>query len=149
MSTLETNNRLSAILAQLRWHARPERYALVGLDPRERLLALQLLAGITRSFWQIVVEPHLITLLLAEPDWREISPAFPAAHTQWHFRAISFDLDLPEDLVGFMAAITGALAGAGIPLLAICTYARDHVLVREDHLDAALQAIESLVAAAK
>jgi len=49
-----------------------------------------------------------------------------------------FDLDLPAELVGFMAAISGALADAGVPLLAVCGYTKDHLLVREEHLDAAL-----------
>jgi len=63
------------------------------------------------------------------------------------YRAISFDLDLPDGLVGFMAAISGALAAAGVPLLAVCGYARDHLLVREEHLERALHAIEVLVSA--
>jgi uncharacterized protein len=60
---------------------------------------------------------------------------------------ISFDVDLPADLKGFLAAITGALATAGVPLLAICGYTKDHVLVREEHLDAAMQAVAVLVSA--
>ena len=52
---------------------------------------------------------------------------------------------MPDGLVGFMAAISGALASANVPLLAVCGYTKDHLLVREEHLDAALRAIETLV----
>jgi hypothetical protein len=136
---------LRAVLAQLRWHARPEKLAVVGLAPRERLLALRLLPGVTSSFWQLVVEPDMVTLVLAERDWRAISQAFPQARVERPYRAISFDLDLPEGLVGFMALFSGALAAAGLPLLAVCGYTKDHLLVREQHLDAALAAIEQVV----
>ena len=143
----EPNEQLGAILARVSWHARPERLVVAGLEPRERLLALRLLPGVTGAFWQLIVEPDMVTLVAAEAEWRAISQAFPHARVARPYRAISFDIDLPDGLVGFMAAISGALAGAGVPLLAVCGYARDHLLVREEHLEAALRAIEELVKA--
>ncbi|HEX9441147.1 MAG TPA: ACT domain-containing protein, partial [Roseiflexaceae bacterium] len=78
-------------------------------------------------------------------EWRSRSPAFPRARTQGPFRVISFDLDLPDDLVGFLAAAGRAIADAGVPILAICAYAKDHIMVREPHLAAALAALDALV----
>jgi hypothetical protein len=147
MPDSEPNGQLSVILAQISWHARPERLVVAGLDPRERLLALRLLLGATGAFWQLIVEPDMVTLVAAEAEWRAISHAFPHARVARPYRVISFDQDLPDGLVGFMAAISSALAGAGVPLLAVCGYARDHLLVREEHLEAALRAIEELVKA--
>ena len=145
MPDSEPNGQLSAILAQISWHTRLERLVVAGLEPRERLLALRLLPGVTGAFWQLFVEPEMITLVLAEAEWRAMSHAFPHARVERHYRAISSEMDLPDGLVGFMAAISGALAGAAVPLLAVCGYAKDHLLVREEHLDAALAAIEALV----
>ena len=145
MSDLEVNEQLRAVLARITWRARPERFVVAGLESRERLLVLRLLPGVTGSFWQFFVEPEIVTLVLAEAEWRRISDAFPHARVERHYRAISFEIDLPDGLIGFMAAISGALAGAGVPLLAVCGYARDHVLVREEQLDAALASIEALV----
>ena len=147
MADLELNGQLRAVLAQISWHARPERFVVAGLEPRERLLALRLLPGVTGAFWQLFVEPDMLTLVVAEAEWRAISHAFPHARVARNYRAISFELDLPEGLVGFMAAISGALAGANVPLLAVCGYAKDHLLVREEYLDAALAAIDALVKA--
>ena len=45
--------------------------------------------------------------------------------------------------------MTGALADAGVPLLAVCGYSRDHVMVREEEVTRALKAIEGLVERAK
>jgi hypothetical protein len=141
-----TDPRISALLRQARWQARPERFVLVGVDPSERLVVARLLAGVVASFMQLIVEPDMLTLLLPEADWRRLKPAFPNVRIQAPFRAISFDLDLPEDLVGFLAAASQALATAGVPILAICGYSKDHILVREEHLDRALAALDSLVA---
>jgi uncharacterized protein len=145
MTDPQSNHQLRAVLEQLCWHARPERLVVVGLEPRERLLALRLLPGVAGSFWQLIVEPDMVTLVLAEGEWRVISHAFPHARVERGYRAISFDLDLPSGLVGFMAAASGAMAAAGVPLLAVCGYTKDHLLVREQHLDAALEAIAALV----
>lgn len=137
---------LRSIFVQLRWHVRPDRFALVRLDPRERLLALRLLPGTVGEFTQLITEPDMLTLVLPERDWRAMRPAFPRAQVLFPQRVISFDVDLPADLVGFLAAISAALAEADVSLLAICGYAKDHVVVREPDLAAACAAIERLVA---
>ncbi|GAB4197904.1 MAG: hypothetical protein OHK0022_16600 [Roseiflexaceae bacterium] len=136
--------RLAELLRQLSPRVRPERFALIGMHPRERPVALRLLGLVQSPFVQLISEPELLTLLLPERDWTELRPAFRAARVQSPLRAISFDVDLPDDLVGLMAALAGALAGAGVPLLAVCTFARDHLLVREADLERALAALVGL-----
>ena len=141
-----TDPRISTLLGQARWRARPERFVLAGLDPSERMVVARLLVGIVAPFMQLIVEPDMLTLVLPESDWRSIRPAFPNARVQAPFRVISFDLDLPDDLVGFLAVASRALAAARVPILAICGYSKDHILVREEHLDRALASLESLAA---
>lgn len=145
MSDFEPNQQLRTILGQMSWRARPEQFVVVGLAPRELPLALRLLPGVNGAFWQLVTEPDMITLVLAEAEWRVMNQAFPHARVERHYRVISFESDLPDGLVGFMAAVSGALAGAGVPLLAICGYAKDHLLVRAEFLDVAMAAIADLV----
>jgi hypothetical protein len=141
-ATLMTDPRISILLQQARWLPRPERFVLAALKPNERMLALRLLAGITAPFMQLIAEPGVLTLLLPQADWRSLKPAFPHARVQAPFRVINFDLDLPDDLVGFLAAASRALAEAGVPILAICGYSKDHILVREEHLERALAALQ-------
>ena len=133
--------RIELLLGQARWQARPERFVLAALNPNERALALGLLASVAAPFMQMIAEPDVLTLLLPQSDWRSLRPAFPRARAQQPFRAISFDLDLPADLVGFLAVASRALADAGVPILAICGYTKDHILVREEDLDRALAAL--------
>jgi uncharacterized protein len=139
-----TDPRIMILLRQARWQARPEQFALIGLDPRERLVLARILPGISAPFMQMIVEPGTLTLVLPEADWRTLRPAFPNARVQAPFRAITFALDLPDDLIGFLAAASRALAEAGVPILAICGYSKDHILVREQHLTMALAALEAL-----
>ncbi len=138
-----TDSRISILLRQARWQARPERFVLAALDPNERVLIARLIAGVTAPFMQLIAEPDLLTLVLPKSDWRSLKPAFPHARVQEPFRVISFDLDLPNDLVGFLAVASRALAEAGVPILAICGYTKDHILVREEHLERALVALGS------
>lgn len=135
---------LNAILAQQRWKVRPERFALVGLQPRERQLALRLFPSDTSPFTLLFNEPEMVTMVLPETAWRSIAPAFPRARVQRPYRVISFELDLPADLVGFMAAVTRQLADAGVPLLAACGYTRDHLMVLDEHLTNAMAALDRL-----
>lgn len=137
--------RVHAILRQRPWSVRPERFVLAGLPPEARRAALAALAGIDAPFAQLIAEPDLITLLVPEDAWPAMSAQFAGARVEVPFRVISFDLDLPADLVGFLAAASHAIAGAGVPILAICGYTKDHILVRERHLAAALGALEALV----
>jgi hypothetical protein len=136
--------RISALLRQARWQARPERFALIGLDPRERPVLARILPGISAPFMQMIVEPDAVTLLLPDDHWRMLRPAFPNARVQAPFRVLTFALDLPDDLIGFLALASRALAEAGVPILAICGYSKDHILVREEQLALALAALEAL-----
>jgi hypothetical protein len=142
-----TDSRIPLLLRQARWQARPERFVLAALEPNERVLVLQLLAGVVAPFMQLIAEPERLTLLLPQSDWRSLRPAFPHARVQAPFRVISFELDLPDDLVGFLAVASRALADAGVPILAICGYTKDHILVREEHLERALAALGALAGA--
>ncbi len=136
--------RVSVILRLRPWLVRPEPFALVGLPPEAREPALQAFARSRSPFAQLIAEPDLITLVLPEPEWQSLAAGFPPALAEAPFRVITFDLDLPADLVGFLAAVSAALAEAQVPILAICGYAKDHLMVRERHLPAALAALERL-----
>ena len=136
-----TDSRIATLLRQASWQARPERFVLAALEPNQRMVIARLMAGITAPFMQLIAEPDVLTLVLPQSEWRSLKPAFPHARVQAPFRVISFDLDLPDDLVGFLAVASRALADAGVPILAICGYTKDHILVREEHLERALAAL--------
>jgi hypothetical protein len=60
------------------------------------------------------------------------------------WRMITFDMVLPLSLVGFFAAVSGALAEAGVNIFTISAYTTDHVFVKNPKLGTAIQALEKL-----
>ncbi len=60
------------------------------------------------------------------------------------WRMITFDMVLPLSLVGFFAAVAGALADAGVNLFAISAYTTDHVFVKNAKLATAVGALEKM-----
>jgi hypothetical protein len=60
------------------------------------------------------------------------------------WRMITFDMVLPLSLVGFFAAVSGALAEAGVNIFTLSAYTTDHVFVKNQKLDIAIAALEKL-----
>jgi hypothetical protein len=60
------------------------------------------------------------------------------------WRMITFDMVLPLSLIGFFAAVSGALADAGVNLFTVSAYTTDHVFVKDQKLETAVKALEKL-----
>jgi hypothetical protein len=60
------------------------------------------------------------------------------------WRMITFDMVLPLSLVGFFAAISGALADAGVNIFTVSAYTTDHVFVKSQKLETAVKSLEKL-----
>jgi hypothetical protein len=61
-----------------------------------------------------------------------------AGSEQKFFKLITFDVELPFDLTGFLSHISTLLASENIGLLAFSAYSTDHILVKEQDLDRAV-----------
>ena len=60
------------------------------------------------------------------------------------WRLITFDMVLPLSLIGFFAAVSGALAEAGVNIFTLSAYTTDHVFVKNQKLETAIKALEKL-----
>jgi uncharacterized protein len=60
------------------------------------------------------------------------------------WRMITFDMVLPLSLVGFFAAVSGALAEAGVNIFTVSAYTTDHVFVKDQKLETAVKSLEKL-----
>ncbi|SFR64896.1 ACT domain-containing protein [Halogeometricum limi] len=67
-----------------------------------------------------------------------------AAETNCGWRLLTFDAVLPFELVGFLAVVATALAEANVSIFALSAYSTDHVLVKQDDLESALDALSEL-----
>ena len=58
------------------------------------------------------------------------------------FKLIIFDVALPFNLTGFLCHVSTLLASKNIPILAISAYSTDHIFVREEDLDSAIEVLK-------
>jgi hypothetical protein len=133
MKTISGDTPLTAILARTELTVHPAEFMLVGLNPVERGQIETQLSGLTGELWQYIVEPDVLTLLLNCHDWTRLASAYPQAQVTGPLRLFSFSVAMDWDVVGFLAAVTGLLAGAGVPLGAVCGYYRDHLFIAVEH----------------
>lgn len=69
----------------------------------------------------------------------EVAPEYGRRDDGW--RRLTVRGPLEFSLTGIMAALSGALAGAGISLFALSTFDTDHILVKQDDLARAVEAL--------
>jgi hypothetical protein len=86
----------------------------------------------------VIHDPVEITMILEVPRWEQIAAEHPDATVQRGYRAIRLSQDFPLETVGVMAKLTGALAQAGVSIMAYSTFKTDVVIVRSWELSQAL-----------
>lgn len=112
----------------------PTRLAVCRLDPSEPAPAwvedaAGPLVSVTRTAEElsvVVPEEAVPEQVRAEPGWRALSVRGP----------------LDFSLTGVLASLAGPLAEAGIPIFVVSTYVTDWLLVRDDDLDGAVDALQ-------
>jgi hypothetical protein len=70
--------------------------------------------------------------------------AVDAAAVEPGWRRLTFEMDLPFELVGFLAAVATGLAEVDVSVFVVSSYATDHVFVGDDDLPAAVRRLEAL-----
>lgn len=61
-----------------------------------------------------------------------------------NWRIITFEMELPFELIGFLAKISGALADAGVSIFVISSFFTDHILVKDNELEKTLSVLQTL-----
>ena len=69
----------------------------------------------------------------------ELAVPAPQEETGWRLLTVRGPFEFT--LTGIMAALSGALAAAGVPLFALSTFDTDHLLVKDDDLARAVRAL--------
>ncbi|WP_135305121.1 ACT domain-containing protein [Haloarcula amylovorans] len=87
------------------------------------------------------IQDETETTVVIEQDAVETVDA-RAIESGW--KRLTFEMDLPFELVGFLAAVASALAEVDVSVFVISTYSTDHVFVKEDELDATVLRLEEL-----
>lgn len=137
----EPRRDLDSALAGLEYRVEPGRFALLGFpEPPEAadLAAIGAVPG------QIVREAGETSVLARAELLPELIGRHPRARVERDLCWIRFEAAMGWEVVGFLAAVTGRLASAGVPLGAVCGYSRDHLFVAAPHLDRARAALAGI-----
>lgn len=122
-------------------------YSLVALPPNGIMAAAGVLAEIGEPFATLIVDKDEVTLIIPSDDVPDFATRLRnhrlSAAT---YRLITFDIELDQSMTGFMARVSEALAAAGVPILPLSAFSRDHLLVPADKFDAAWSTLQKLQA---
>ena len=135
------------LLKKTRIEVAPETFTLVSLRHEDWLKLLEnpeLSPRMTAPF-MIFKDKFETTLLLDEIDFETIRYAIRDAKIERGFRLLTFDLVLGFTVVGFLAEVSRILAEAEISIVAVSSFSRDHLLVKQEDLARALLALRDFV----
>jgi hypothetical protein len=118
-------------------------YTLVKLPPRAIMAAAGVLADWGEPFGTVIADKDEVTLILPVDAWPEYESRLPDAQQAGRYRLITFEDELSLDLVGFMALVSNILAEANVTIMSYAAFSRDHLLVPEEQLDDAVQALKN------
>ncbi|WP_162910056.1 ACT domain-containing protein [Aggregatilinea lenta] len=118
-------------------------YIPVHLPASAIVAAAGALAESATPFSALIADKDEVTLILPQSEWESFAHRLPDHRTAAPYRLITFDQPLEFELVGFMALVSRVLAGAGVSILAISAFERDHLLVPAAQFEAAWIALEA------
>ena len=131
------------LLRRTKVEVAPERFVVVGLRHEDwrRLLENPELSPRADSHFMLLRDKFEVTLLLEDEDWARMRHAARDARVEKDFRLVTLNVELPWDVVGYLARVTEILAAAGISVGALTAFSRDHLLIKQDDLGRALRAL--------
>jgi uncharacterized protein len=144
---VKNNLKISEILRQTRVEVAPETFTLVSLSQNAWLKLLEnpeLSPRMTAPF-MIFKDRFETTLLLDEIDFGTLRHAIRDAKVEKGFRLLTFDIELDFSVVGFLAFVSQVLAEAGISIVALSAFSRDHLLIKQEDLAKALLVLRNFV----
>ncbi len=137
----------AAFLARTRPVPHSDRFAMVAVRPSEREMAMRIAAS-TVGFCAVLDVGHEITLLLPQERWLQVQPVFMDPAATLDFRVVTLESNVPLEQVGYIAAVTEALARADVPVAVLSAFSCDHLLVRDADLGRCLSVLQRAGAAA-
>lgn len=137
---MESAERLEDALARMRFAVEAEDFVLLGFPEAPSPADMDSMQPPA----QMIVEPGATSMLVRARHAPKILARHAGVEQQVGLRWIRFELPMGWELVGFLARVTSALAAAGVPLGAVCSYHRDHLFVAGPHLEATLEVLGQL-----
>ena len=143
----EPSFNVSALLQKTRVEVAPETFFLISLSHQDwtKLLESPELSPRMTAPFMIFRDKREVTLLLDEIYFGTIRHQLRDAKTAGNYRLVTFDVELDFTIVGFLAEIARILAAAGISIIALSAFSRDHLLIKQEDLAQTLKALRDYV----
>ncbi|MBK7708955.1 MAG: ACT domain-containing protein [Acidobacteria bacterium] len=140
-------NSITEILKTAKINVAPETFAIVSLTGKDWNTVLADPEASPRMSvpFMIFKDRFETTLVLDEIDLASLRSAAGSARIENGFRLLTFDVELDFSVTGFIAEISRVLAEAKIPIVAVSSFSRDHLLIRQNDLASALRALRPVV----
>jgi uncharacterized protein len=141
------NQNVLGLLRKTRVEIAPETFNLVALGHEDWLKLLEnpeLSPRMTAPF-MIFRDKRETTLLLDDEDFQTARHALRDAKIERGFRLLTFDLEMDFSVVGFLAEVARILAAAEISIVAVSSFSRDHLLIKQENLAKALKVLGEYV----
>ena len=138
---------LSHLLAQTRVRVDPRTFVIVSVPVRFDSALRKALAQVHAPFF-VQIGSEELTAVLATDEWTTARSAFRDTEAEAGYRLITLEVRLDWQVTGYLAAVTRALADAGVPVGVLSSFQYDHLLVRDDLLGKAEAALQHLIDAA-
>lgn len=127
----------------------PEEFLLVTI-PSEKIDEVKdALKDLDDTFHSVTFAKSEISVVIPVKAWLPLSGQFPEAKIAEGYKLITFENELEWNIVGFLSAITAALAENNISIGVLSTYPRDYIFVKKRDLYPAQQALNDLISSCK
>jgi hypothetical protein len=136
---------LEQVLSELKLYSDNQIYAIIKLPPSAIMVAAGIIAEIGEPFCGLIVDKDEVTLIIPQEAVADFSSRLRGQTMgETAYRLITFDVATDFMLVGLMAALSRALADAGVTVMPYAAYTRDHILVPVEQFETAWKALEKL-----
>ncbi len=112
----------------------PEDYYVVRLPTNVKPIPGEWYRPATTRFAVFIREPKEITLVIPRRKWLRMRTLFDSYKLAGPMKVITFDVQLPLELCGYISRIAAVLAEARISILPIFSFSRDHIIVSKEDL---------------
>lgn len=145
---MQLSESIKELFAETRIFEHPDDYVIVSIDRLEEAEARGLLKDVS-PFSSVTFDREEVSAVVKSDEWDTLKGGFSSAKEAGPYRLITFDIVLDLSIVGFLSAVSALLAREGISIYALSTYLRDHILIKKEDAERAVEALQRFVEGCK
>jgi len=134
--------KIKQLLRKTKLKLSKEKYSIVSI-PLKQFNRLDL-KKFQKKLFSLIYEKDEITLIINQDNWKSIKNNFKNYKLEKNYRILTLDVNLNWNVVGYLAAVSKALADNKISIGVISTYLKDHLLIKDKDVKRAVNVLSRL-----